>query len=194
MSRGVDITGQRFGKLTVIKQDGRSKEGGVLWLCSCECGGSITTRSNQLRQGRALSCGCSHTKHGFGYDPLYGVWRMMMKRCYDPSNKDYRHYGARGIQVCPQWHLLDNFIADMRPRPGLGTLERIDVNGPYIKSNCRWATQKEQTRNARSNIVLTYNGKSQCLGAWAEELGIKYHSLYHKVVTKKWPLEKALGL
>lgn len=116
----------------------------------------------------------------------------MISRCYDSANKNYKHYGGRGLTVCEEWRKsVLQFDADMGDRPEGTTLERIDVNGSYCPSNCRWASQKEQTRNARSNLVLEFDGKKQCLGAWAEELGINYSTLYGRVVTKGWPLEKA---
>jgi hypothetical protein len=189
----IDLTGQRFGKLVVEYEAGRSKEGGALWLCRCDCGSSITTRSNQLRRGRVVSCGCARSKHGRPNKKIYDAWFQMVRRCHVPTCKDFKHYGARGIVVCQEWRNdIQRFEADMGQRPPGGTLERIDVDGPYSKDNCRWASQKEQTRNARSNIVLTYGGKSQCLGAWAEDLKLRYHTLYRRVVTLNWPLERAL--
>jgi hypothetical protein len=105
----------------------------------------------------------------------YNAWRAMVNRCHREKDKDYADYGGRGVVVCDRWRGdrgFANFLKDMGPwLPGL-TLERIDVNGPYSPENCRWATWKEQHRNRRDNKLLTYNGKTQCLSAWAEETGV----------------------
>lgn len=184
-----DMTGLRFGKWHVVREVGRANKQ-VLWECECDCGELGTIRGGTLRQGLSTSCGkcldlsAIHTKHGHGYDPLYDVWHAMIDRCSNPKNKKFADYGGRGISVCTRWQDVSSFIEDMSPRPVGHSIDRIDVNGNYEPANCRWATHTEQTRNARSNIVITHQGKTQCLGAWAEELGIKYATLYGRYVTQ----------
>lgn len=180
----IDLAGQRFGLLVVVEEVGLAKEGAIFWRCRCDCGGEITTRGTQLRRGRARSCGCSRISHGLGGTRIYDIWFQMKRRCEDPSSRDYVHYGARGIRVCERWQDVRIFMADMGVPAEGETLERRDVDGPYSPENCCWVTQKEQTRNARSNIQITFNGRTQCLGAWAEELGIKYRTLYNRIVER----------
>lgn len=192
-----DLTDQIFGRWRVLREAGRANKQ-VLWECECSCGNRRDIRGGTLRQGLSLSCGecldhsALHTTHGRSREPLYQIWLQMLRRRETPTSKDYRHYGGRGIMVCPRWHDVANFVADMGHRPPGGTLERVDVDGDYEPPNCRWATQKEQTRNARSNINITYDGRTQCIGAWAEELGMNYGTLYARLVTKNWPVERAL--
>jgi hypothetical protein len=105
----------------------------------------------------------------------YNAWRAVVNRCHREKDKDYTNYGGRGIFVCDRWqgdHGFANLMRDMGPWRAGYTLERIDVDGPYSPENCRWATWKEQQRNRRDNKLLTYNGKTQCLSAWAEETGV----------------------
>jgi hypothetical protein len=193
-----DIAGQRFGKWLVLNQGDRRANSQVLWLCRCDCGNEREIRGGTLRQGLSKSCGAClertpNLKHGLSRTRGYHVWRQMIDRCENSGNKDFHHYGGRGIEVCARWRNgVEAFITDMgMPADGL-TLDRIDVNGSYEPGNCRWVSHKEQTRNARSNIQLTHEGKTQCLGAWAEELGMKYSTLYGRVVTRGWPADQAL--
>jgi hypothetical protein len=127
-------------------------------------------------QGDALAPH-GNTKHGFSprnapKSPEYHSWLCMIQRCTNPKQRSYQNYGGRGIKVCERWGKFENFLADMglRPTPE-HSIERKDVNGNYEPNNCRWATKKEQARNARSNRLLTIGGRTQCLNAWAEELG-----------------------
>ena len=111
--------------------------------------------------------------HGKSKTPEHYVWRAMRQRCLNPKCKAYRTYGARGITICERWMSFANFIADMGKRPDGGTLERIDNNGPYSPSNCKWASRTEQQRNIRTNRILTHGGRSMPVRAWEQELGFK---------------------
>lgn len=126
--------------------------------------------------------------------PLYAVWRTMINRCHNPKNKGYRFYGARGIRVCERWQILENFVADIGERPFYGaTIDRKDTFGNYCPENFRWATQKEQTRNMRSNKPVTFNGKTRCIGEWGEIIGISGHTLRARMkrgMTKEAALTK----
>ena len=119
-------------------------------------------------------------------------WRSMHNRC---RNKADANYGGRGIRVCDRWsgpQGYANFVMDMGPRPDGMTLDRIDVDGDYTPANCRWASPSEQSRNTRRNIMLTYQGRTQCLYDWSTEKGLLWTTLYERIHTAGWTVEQAL--
>ena len=206
MSNCEDLTGYRFGKLTVIERMGKSKQGHILWLCKCDCGETTTSFAHRLKSGKKKSCGClykeerwtTHYKHGGTNERLYRVWTDMHTRCNNPNDKAYKNYGARGISICEEWNNYETFRIwaikngyQPNSKSGVTTLDRIDVNGNYCPENCRWVSYKEQNNNRRNNFLLTYNGKTQTAMQWSEELGIKYSTLYARIKTYKWPVQKA---
>lgn len=164
-----DLRGQRFGKLVVLSFAGISRTRST-WLCVCDCGRQKVISAGTLKRGNTRSCGClrqyggseSCIKHGHARrhgkgEPAgsgtveYLTWRRMKRRCYNEREHNYRHYGGRGISVCDRWrNSFENFLADMGQRPSSRhSLDRIDVDGNYEPSNCRWATHLEQARNKR---------------------------------------------
>ena len=155
-----NLTGQKFGRLLVLKFL-ESRDNKRFWLCLCDCGKFKEKPTGELTNGGTLSCGCmkrekilkATTTHGLTKTPEYQTWAGIKKRCLNSKNKDYHHYGGRGITICKRWlNSFENFLEDMGERPSKNhSIDRIDNNSNYCKENCRWATQKEQKRNTRKN-------------------------------------------
>lgn len=184
MGKLIDLTGQKFGKLTVVGRAPNSKAGSVRWACLCDCGGTSTPEKRDLRSGYSTSCGClvGNIKHGasIGEGTVeYEAWRSMRKRCFNTNGKRYKDYGGRGITVCERWNVFDNFLLDMGPRPSKKhSLDRIDNDGPYSPENCRWATMAEQSTNKSTNRYVTRGGVTKTLSQWAKVYGLKVSMLY----------------
>ena len=192
--RFINLSGEVFSKLTALGFVG-IVHSGALWLCRCECGKHATVSSVRLRFGRARSCGCDRpvpTSRTYNRHPIYGLWKSMKSRCFNPNSQAFKEYGGRGITVCDRWrYSFADFLADMGERPNpKHSVERRNNNGHYEPDNCYWATQKQQTRNTRNNVRLTYNGKTQTLVDWANELHIKPCTLANRIRTG-WPVEIA---
>ncbi len=160
----IDILGERYGRLTVLARVAPRK-GKVTYSCRCDCGATVVTLSSYLRRGDTRSCGClkreetvlRFTTHGHAgankNTPTHNSWRAMHERCRLPSHPAFKNYGGRGIKVCSRWALFENFLLDMGERPNKLTLDRVDVNGDYEPSNCRWATHAEQVANRRPRAL-----------------------------------------
>jgi hypothetical protein len=181
------FVGDVFGRLTV-KARLLNREA----ACVCTCGNVHVVNESHLSQGRSQSCGCLHkevasasrrlhgTTHGKFGTRIYAIWNGMVGRCHNPSNSAYENYGARGIFVCKEWRQFENFYADMGDPPKGLTLDRRDNSLGYSKANCRWATSSEQANNKRSNVLLTYAGRTQNATQWAYELGISRSVIYER--------------
>ena len=191
--------GQRFNRLKVIKFVGKNHIGHYLWQCICDCGNSTIARGASLKCGYKKSCGCLNKPHGFSKSKFWYVYIGMKERCENFKSTSYERYGGRGIKCL--WNSFEEFRDDMylsyqEHLKQFGklntTIDRIDNHGHYSKENCRWATNKEQGRNKRNNILLTFNNETKCLSEWAEILGIKYSVLWDRITISKWSAEKAL--
>jgi hypothetical protein len=200
MCRINDLKGRVFGRLTVVNQDGVSKNRKAVWRCKCECGMYKNIIAGDLVSGRTLSCGCLHkdrakessTIHGRRYEELYPTWNGMMDRCHNKNSTAYKHYGARGITVCDRWHELDNFLSDVGDRPEGTTLDRKDNNKGYYPENCRWATNRQQSTNRSNNVYITYEGVTKTKVEWAEEKGMHIGTLKYRLMIG-WSVEDALN-
>jgi len=186
MPKIIDITGQTFGRLTVISTAQRV-DGKVAWKCECECGTECIKKGMNLRAGKTKSCGClkidvsgaRFRTHGLTDSPEYKVWAVAKERCYRVNNPKYKSYGARGIAMCDRWrYSFSNFIEDMGKRPpphpinGPYSIERTDNDGDYCPENCKWATIIEQANNTRTNRFITYKNETLTLQQWSRRTGI----------------------
>ena len=195
--------GEKFNKLTVIElaetklyinPHGR-KLLKKYYKCKCDCGNEVIVYQGQLTSGHTQSCGCLTLKHGLWQSRLYNIWRGMLKRCNLKSSKDYMRYGGRGINVCEEWKNDFKTFYDWALNNGYDdtlSIDRIDVNGNYEPSNCRWQTAAQQANNKRSNVLITYNGETHNITEWAKKLNIPRHQIYHRIKAN-WSIEKALG-
>ena len=183
-----DLTGQTFGWWRVIAEAPKKHNNNRRWVCICRCGTEKQIEGHSLKKGDSRSCGCRNRKHGRHGTPEYWTWKSMLKRCAtDP-------YYIDRIAVCERWrNSLEAFLEDMGPRPSnKHSLDRINNNKDYSPDNCRWATWGQQGRNKRSNRLLTFEGKTQPVAAWAEELGINQHVLYTRL-HRGWSIERTLS-
>jgi hypothetical protein len=188
----VDITGQRFGMLFAIKPIG-TKGGKVIWEFDCDCGSKAHYRSSLVRGGEVVSCGCWRKRRkGLATSRAYQIWAKMLKRCNKASDKDYKNYGGRGIQVCERWMFFENFYEDMGEAPEGTTLDRKNNAAGYSKENCRWAAIKTQQNNKRTNVYLTHQGITLTISQWAEKLNLGYSTLWRRL-KRNLPLEKVLA-
>lgn len=173
------------------------------YRCRCDCGTEKLVRGYNLRRGESLSCGClirdtaPSLRHGYARKgqvrPEYRAWQHMLRRCTDTENPSYPAYGGRGIRVCERWRSFENFLSDMGPRPAGCSLDRINNDGNYEPSNCRWATIEVQMNNTRTNVFVSAFGERLTIAQWSRRVGISRLLLRERIVRGGWPPELALS-
>lgn len=206
----IDLTGRRFGRLSVLRMVGRVKPypdkttTHLIWLCRCDCGAEKEIPGPRLRSN-TKSCGCDRfaalarasTKHGHnpgsGSTPEYRAWSKIKGRCHNPKDKKYADYGARGIRVCDEWRDdFPRFLADMGLRPSAAhSIDREDNDKGYEPGNCRWATVLEQAANKRNTVRLTANGVTKHVAEWARDLGCRPDAIMGRL-RRGWPEHDAV--
>jgi hypothetical protein len=195
-----NIIGKKFNLLTIIceapKHPGNSNR---RVSALCDCGNAGTFVRSEVIHGKTKSCGCLHAgpvTHGHTkrkkMSPEYYSWASMRSRCTNKNLAAYPQYGGRGIKIAPQWASFECFLSDMGARPEGTSLERINHDGNYEPSNCRWASRTDQSNNRRSNALYEHDGTVRTLAQWAQHSGIAYNTLHARVTRFKWPLGVAM--
>lgn len=200
-----DITGHKYGFLTAIKfshyRETKSRKT-IYWQYKCDCGNIVVRAKGDVKKGDISSCGCkkkellsiSITKHGLSNTTLYDTYRLMLRRCYSPKNKSYQNYGGRGITVCKEWKndvvSFYNWAMANGYKEGL-TIDRIDNNGNYEPTNCRWATLQEQANNKRNNHYVFYHGIKHSLADWCRILKLNYNTIRNRLNSYHYTPEEA---
>lgn len=208
-----DYIGKKFNKLTVLEIDHHDKNGAAFVKCRCDCGNVCIATISGLRKGNNKSCGCMHeqtlrdivkhrkdqTTHGGAHSRLYRIWCSMRSRCRAYGTSHGKNYADRGITVCEEWSDFENFRKwamasgyDETAPKGQCTLDRIDANGNYEPSNCRWITIKEQGRNRRNTFYVDYNGKKTPLKEVCEIEGVPYSTVWRRIRKCGMDLDSAL--
>lgn len=198
--RFIDEAGNRYGRLLVISFHKHPSKTSY-WRCLCDCGKEHIASRTNLRNGDVRSCGCLKAyvqsqprTHGFSGTRVHRQWKSMRKRCRSSNSSDYRHYGGRGIKVCERWEEFSNFLSDMGPPPDdKSTIERINNDGNYEPSNCRWATQSEQVLNTRRTVYVEHNGQKVPLHSLLKNSPVSREGLKRRL-SIGWSLEKALSV
>lgn len=196
-----DLTGQRFGRLTVVRFDSVDRTRNVRWMCRCDCGIEKVIQKAALVSGSQVSCGCAKresliskmTIHGMSGSRTHNAWREMWGRSRGYRKADFAHYRARGINVCEQWRSFDNFYADMGECPDGLTLERVNNDLGYSRDNCRWATMHDQNRNRRANRMVEIEGRTMCVMDWIKELNLGQSKVYNRIWRGMEPKQAVLS-
>lgn len=205
-----DLTGQKFGKLTVLGISGRNKYNALIWMCKCDCGNYADVLSRSLITGHTKSCGCikgykqvKHNTeikyHGGSNIRLYHVWVDMKQRCINPNKSNYVWYGAKGISVCDEWKDFEKFKEwayengyDDKAPVGYCTLDRIDNDKDYEPQNCRWVSMAEQNRNKSYHRYVEYHGEKYTVTQLADKVGMNKDTLVYRL-NANWSVEDAVN-
>ena len=201
LSKYNNIIGKQFNSLKVLSIHSQTKNGQYNLLCKCNCGNIKPIRASRVINGITKTCGCRNRGYNYctpnklsrKYPNLYSIWNTMKHRCYNPKHHKYINYGSRGIKVCKEWEKqfepFLNWAINNGYQKGL-TIDRIDVNGNYEPSNCRWVTHTIQARNKTNNRIVEYKGSKKCLAQWCDELKIPYDTVRARIYLG-WTIDKA---
>ena len=191
MPKFIDLSGNTFGRLTVIRRGENAKDR-TTWVCRCECGTEKTIHGSSLKSGIVVSCGCYHRErvrnasrtHGMSQTKLYKTYYAMMARCHKEQHPSYPDYGARGISVCDEWRddktKFIRWALENGYKPEL-SIDRKDNNKGYSPENCRWTTMDVQAMNKRGLRMITINGETKNLSTWLKQNGIAYRNFYERI-------------
>lgn len=201
--------GDRFCRLTIISVCPSKTHFGKRFVLLCDCGKKTVVQKSRLLSGNTKSCGClrkeravlCNTRHGHsprsGASKTYGVWQGMNKRCFNEKDKNFKHYGGRGISVCKRWRGdnpdgFKNFLIDMGEVPSNKSLDRVNNDGNYCKKNCKWSLVREQANNRRNNHRIKFRGQTKTIAEWGDDLGINVGTLSSRLGRLGWNTERAL--
>jgi hypothetical protein len=202
-SKGVrfkDLTNQRFGRLTALLPVKKPWSSKYYWACRCDCGREVETIGSNLLRGNSTSCGCAKNEavgalnfqHGMSKTRMFKIWAGIRKRCNNPNMTSYSHYGGRGIRVCERWDTFIQFYLDMKEGYADNlSLERINPNGDYEPSNCKWATAKQQARNKRNTVLLECDGVKRTAAEWEEITGVPRNTIWNRV-KRGWTVNQSI--
>lgn len=199
------IAGKKFNKLTVLKKTDEKASKSYLWLCKCDCGNFTKTKKWNITSGNTKSCGClkmdvvkmmnrQNTSHGMSGTKIYRVWESMKRRCDSKKAERYANYGGRGITYCEEWEDFKGFyewVEESGYKEGL-TIDRIDVNGNYEPSNCRWVTLEQQSFNKTNSRKFNYKGEELTIAELAKASGKSYHLVYQRLVKLGWNVNDSI--
>ena len=194
-----NLIGKKFGKLLAIEMLGNNGGGHYKTKVRCDCGNEFVTRDTELihnRRTQCKICGCNFTKHRKTNTRLFNIWQSMKQRCSNKNNQDYYNYGARGIKVCDEWKndfmIFYNWAIDNGYQDNL-TIDRIDYNGNYEPSNCRWATNLQQANNKKNNVYIVYKNKKYTIAELARKYNLEYETFRYRI-HHGWDIEKAIKI
>jgi hypothetical protein len=201
-----DLSGQKFNRLAIVEFDHYKGDHVAYYRCRCDCGVEKVIKGADVKRGVVKSCGCYNRemtrlrkpglKHGYAHkERLYEVWKNMKRRCYAPNNERFQFYGGKGVIVCDEWKEDYAAFRKWAHKNGYAqglTIDRIDNDGNYEPSNCRWATAKVQENNMSRNHILTYRGESLTIAEWADRLGVTYSTINHRV-QRGWDMERLIN-
>lgn len=194
--------GDRYGRWTIIEEvkRARGQKGSRHFMCVCDCGTTRRVSLSHMKQGLSKSCGClsvevstqKATKHGLSYNPMYGVWEDMIRRCTNPKYPRFDDWGGRGITVCREWMIFEKFViwGESSGYKVNLLIERIDNDEGYSPDNCKWATMKEQGNNRRNNRLVTHLDETLTVTQWADRIGISHSGMCYRLI--HWDLPRAL--
>lgn len=192
------LEGTTVGRLLVLRPVRESGQA-IKYACLCSCGIRVVVGGQALRLRKTQSCGClqrerareANFRHGLSRTRIHNIWHAMLQRCDDEKCAAYPAYGGRGIDVCSEWHVFENFLHDMGQPPEGMTLDRKDNGLGYSKSNCRWATRRVQANNRRNNKLISFHGKTMTQAEWERALRLKPGAIWQRL-NRGWSIEHAL--